>query len=186
MKICKILVTLSIVCIALTGKAQQTPPNAESLVQNALAKANAENKKVLVVFHASWCGWCKKMDASINDKDCAPLFKKSYVIAHITTMEDGIAKINENPGGDSLLKMYSNNIETGLPFWVVLNKNGDVMKTALMPKEMTADKKEDTNVGCPAQPNEVAYFGQVLKETSALTNDEIDIIKNRFARNKTK
>ncbi len=31
----------------------------------AFKHASTGNKNVLVIFHASWCGWCHKMDSSI-------------------------------------------------------------------------------------------------------------------------
>ncbi len=185
MKLKSILLTLSILSAAYISNAQPAATAAETQVLKALDKANAENKKVLVVFHASWCGWCKKFEASINNKDCAPLFNKSYVITYITVMEGGKAKKNETPGGDKILKQYSNNIETGLPFWAILDNEGAVTKNAIMPKELTKEKKEDTNMGCPTEAEELEYFGQVLQETSALTAGEIEIIKKRFAKNKS-
>jgi hypothetical protein len=36
------------------------------------------------------------------------------------------------------------------------------------------------NVGCPAQPDEVAYFIKVLKKTSDLTDAQLEMIRKRF------
>ena len=40
--------------------AQDTPASADDIMKDALKKASMENKSVLLMFHASWCGWCKK------------------------------------------------------------------------------------------------------------------------------
>ena len=39
------------------------------------------------------------------------------------------------------------------------------------------------NSGCPASEKEVAYFINVLKETSSLTETELTIIQKRFREN---
>jgi hypothetical protein len=36
------------------------------------------------------------------------------------------------------------------------------------------------NCGCPAQPDEVTFFVDVLKKTTRLTQPEIELIANRF------
>lgn len=46
------------VMVNLSG-AQDT---ASDILKNASKKAKLENKNVFVMFNASWCGWCKKMD----------------------------------------------------------------------------------------------------------------------------
>jgi thioredoxin-related protein len=39
----------------------QTPvPTASTVLSAAYKKAGDENKSILLIFHASWCGWCKK------------------------------------------------------------------------------------------------------------------------------
>ena len=48
-------------------KAQQAPPAADQVVKDACAQAAKANKKVIVIFHASWCGWCHKIDTAMND-----------------------------------------------------------------------------------------------------------------------
>jgi len=42
----------------------QNPQTAKEILANAFSQASKEHKNVFVKFSASWCGWCKKMDAT--------------------------------------------------------------------------------------------------------------------------
>ncbi len=68
------------------SKAQQTP-SADIVLKEARAKAAKENKKLMVIFHASWRIWCHKMDTSLNDPFVKAFFDKNYVITHLTIDE---------------------------------------------------------------------------------------------------
>src|ERR1700759_516773 len=89
-----------------TGFAQTTPAPTASVLKEAYTKAASGNKKVILIFHASWCGWCKKMEASINDPSCAKFFDDNYVIAYLDVLESKGKENLENPGSLDLLKKY--------------------------------------------------------------------------------
>ena len=71
---------------AMTSVAQSTP-TADAILKEACTKAAKENKNVMVIFHASWCGWCHKMDTSLNDPSVKDFFYKNYVITHLVMSE---------------------------------------------------------------------------------------------------
>jgi thioredoxin-related protein len=164
------LLTISLIFIFSTGAIAQQP-SAKEVLATAQAQAKKENKKVFVIFHASWCKWCKKMENNMQTPECTPLFDKSYVTTFLTVQESPKNKSLENPGADELLKTYKAD-KSGIPFWVILDANGKVLEDSFNAK--------GENLGCPADAAEVAEFTQMLKNTSKLTDRELAVIANTF------
>jgi thioredoxin-related protein len=160
--------------------AQMAPLPADAILKSSCAKASSENKNILLIFHASWCGWCKKMDASLNDSLCKPFFDKYYVIEHLTVLESKDKVELENPGGMDYLKKFKGE-DHGLPYWVILDKKGEL----LFDSRMDIPNSKSQNAGCPASEKEVLFFVNILKSSSALKQDQLDIIARRFRKNET-
>lgn len=157
--------------LAFSVNVQAQQPSAKDVLAVAQAQAKKENKKVFVMFHASWCKWCKKMESNMQTPECKPLFDKNYVAAFITVQESPKNKALENPGADELLKTYKAD-KSGLPFWVILDANGKLLEDSFNAK--------GENLGCPADESEVAEFTKKLKNTSSLTDKELAVIAKTF------
>ena len=142
--------------------AQSPAPASGKILAAAYSKAAKEKKNVLIIFHASWCGWCKKMDASINDETCKALFERNYVITHLTVDEDKNKKHLENKGADLVRKKYHGE-NAGLPFWIIMDKNGKLLGDSFLRKEGENATGPGENVGCPAEEKEIAAFTALLK-----------------------
>src|SRR5215217_3539377 len=153
---------------------QSKVPTAEEVLQPALTLAAQKNKNVLLIFHASWCGWCRKMDASLQDGNIKAEIDRSYEVVHLTVHESPNKKALENPGAMAFLQK-NGAADQGLPFWYVLDKEGKILADA--------QYKPGQNSGCPASEEEVAYFISVLKKTSSLTAAELEKIRRRFREN---
>lgn len=164
------LLTLTLF-IAFSTFASAQQPSAKEVLATAQVQAKKENKKVFVIFHASWCKWCKKMENNMQTPECKPLFDKNYVTTFLTVQESPKNKALENPGADELLKTYKAD-KVGIPFWVILDANGKVVADAFNAK--------GENLGCPADAAEVAEFTKKLKTTSTLTDKELAVIANTF------
>ena len=165
----------------LSINAQQVP-SADAVLKAAYAKATKENKNVMVIFHASWCGWCHKMDTAINDKSCKDFFYKNYVIRYLVVDESRDKKNLENPGAAELRAKYHGDGE-GIPFWLIFDKDGKLLADSHVRTTSSASDTQGENVGCPATEKEVAYFMEVLKKTSAISKAEQAAVQNRFRQN---
>ncbi|HWZ04555.1 MAG TPA: thioredoxin family protein [Mucilaginibacter sp.] len=159
--------------------AQPAPPPVETVLSDAYAQAAKENKKVILIFHASWCGWCRRMEALINDPSCKKIFDDNYVIARLDVLERKGNENLENPGSLDVLKKYKAD-QLGLPFWLVLDANGNILASSLMKPDNSTEAKAEDNVGCPSNDKEVAYFTKLLKSTSNLSDEDLTVIYKTF------
>jgi len=158
----------------------QQPPSAAEVLKEATAVAAKQNKKVFIIFHASWCGWCHKMDTSMNDRSVKDFFENNYVIRHLTVLEFDKNKHLENPGAMDLMIKY-NGKDQGIPYWLIFDSNGNFLFDSKRREDGTSP--EGDNVGCPANEKEVTYFIKVLKQTSSLTDQQLQVIYHLFRKN---
>ncbi|MBC7884927.1 MAG: thioredoxin family protein [Saprospiraceae bacterium] len=165
--------------------AQTTSDNATAIFSEACLQAKEENKNVIVIFKASWCKWCHKMENSINDMSCAPFFDKSYKIVYFIIDEAKDKKHLETPGAKDFNTKYLGDRQ-GLPFWLVFDADGKLLADCMMRTSGQTMEQAGQNVGCPASDEEVNTFTDILKKTSGLKEHELDIIAKRFKQNAAK
>jgi hypothetical protein len=171
---------LALFLFALSAQAQTNPP-AGKIMANAYRQATKENKNIFLIFHASWCTWCHKMDEAMNDKKCKAFFQSNYVVVHLTVGESDASK--NTPGADAYLNRFHGD-SAGLPFWVVTNNRGVWLADSYMRKEGQTKDSVGVNIGCPAEDVEVDAFCKALKVTSKMTDKQLSIIASRFKKNK--
>lgn len=161
--------------------AQKVPPSAEEITKEAFETAQKQDKKVLIMFHASWCGWCHKMDTSLNDVSVKKFFDDNFVIRHLVVFESKGKKNLENPGALEMITKY-NGKDQGIPFWMIFDKDEKFLADSRMTVTVNGVEKLQ-NTGCPATEEEVDYFIQVLKKTTSLKEEQLAKIKTRFRKN---
>jgi thiol-disulfide isomerase/thioredoxin len=163
--------------------AQKAPQNANDVLKEALKEAKAQNKKVFIKFSASWCGWCHKMNDSMNDPEIKSYFDKNFVIRHLTVMESKGQENLENPGAMDMIKKY-NSDGFGIPLWFIFDADGKLLVDSHIRPEGTGFETKGKNIiGCPASKEEVALFVKSLKQTTNLTDVELAKIAARFRQN---
>ncbi len=163
--ICFLFLTVTLSAIA------QQPPAASAVLEKAYTQAKKENKKVFLIFHASWCTWCKKMENNMALPQMKPLFEKNYVLAYLDVQEPPKKKELENPGAEEVLNKYKAG-NAGIPFFVILDAKGNLLEDSF--------DANNQNLGCPASKEEVAEFTRILKNTSKLTDKELAQIADVF------
>jgi thioredoxin-related protein len=157
------------------------PKSASDILAEAYKTAALEDKNVFIMFHASWCGWCNRMDTSMNDDVYKDFFNDNYVIRHLVVNESPAKKHLENPGAEELKVKYHGEGQ-GIPFWLVFDKDGNLLADSKIRKQ--GDGPEDgDNAGCPATEKEVDFFLSVLKKTSSINGDQREQIRQRFRKN---
>jgi thioredoxin-related protein len=154
----------------------QKPDSAQNIINESKTKVKSTNKNILVVFHASWCTWCKWLDKALESPEIKPIMEKYYTIVKIDVKEFG-QKIQslENPGGQKLMEKLDGKSE--LPFIAVLNKKGKMIANSnMMPKNQ--------NIGYPGSKEEIAAFIKLLKKTAPLMTDKhVVVISNYLKKN---
>src|SRR6185312_17494111 len=158
--------------ISTTVFSQTKIESADAILKEAKKEAIKNDKNILVIFHASWCIWCHRMDTAMNDETVKSFFDNDYIIKHLTVDERGEKEKFNNPGADELLKKYGGDNQ-GIPYWLILDKNGKLLADSRLHSD--DGTLTGSNVGCPAKQEEVDYLIKVLQKTSNLTKQQLQV-----------
>jgi thioredoxin-related protein len=157
--------------------AQNAPKAATAVLKSAQKQAAREQKNIFLIFHASWCDWCHKLDRTLNDPSMKKYFQDNYVFRHLVVYEFEDQKELENPGALEMMEQFGGMEGEGIPYWVVLDAKGRFLADSRI------DGQPGKNSGCPAKENEVDYFIKVLQKTSRLNAEALAVIRKRFREN---
>ena len=102
--------------LSLCAFASDTPvydesADAQAQVSQALARAKTDNKQVMIVFGANWCGDCKMLDGEFKKPAMKALLDANYVVVKVD-----VNRFNKNP---DVVKPYGDVIKKGIPSIVI-------------------------------------------------------------------
>ena len=93
--------------------------NAHVELKEALAKAKADHKRVIVVFGANWCFDCHVLDEAFHSPELAPIIAANYVVVHID--------IGKGEKNQDLMNKYEVPMKRGIPGLAVLGPDGKLI-----------------------------------------------------------
>ena len=159
----------------LAGRATAAPPPSAAVVLSEAATAAKTGKRnLLVVFHASWCGWCRKLEAVLSTPAAKEVVDRHYEKVGLTVQERGEKQALENAGAEELMTALAGK-DAGLPFTAVLERK---TRRAIATSNTGG---EGTNVGFPGKADEVDHFVAMLRKGAPrMTDAEAETLRAAF------
>lgn len=93
--------------------------NARQEIDDALKRAPAEHKRVLLVFGANWCYDCHVLDRALHESEAGKLVSEKYLLVHVD--------IGQGEKNADLVKHYKIPLDKGVPAVVVLGEDGKLL-----------------------------------------------------------
>lgn len=113
----------SVVCLSQAVKEDKDiyneKANARAEIKEALEKARAEHKRVIVEFGANWCFDCHVLDKALHRSDLAPILAANYEVVHVD--------IGRGEKNQDLMTKYEVPMKRGIPGLAVLDADGKLV-----------------------------------------------------------
>jgi thioredoxin-related protein len=122
------------------------PKDAKRVLDDALARASSDDKRVFLTFGAPWCGWCHRLHDWMAQPEIAAILDRDLVIAQVD--------IDRMTGGKEVQKRYQPATSGGIPWFAILDAQGKPLATSDGPRG---------NIGYPAAPEEIGHFLSMIE-----------------------
>jgi len=102
-----------------------TKAPAEKLITDAVTQAKREDKRVLLLFGANWCPWCRRLHKALTQEPAVQArLRQKFVLVFI----DANTR-NDKQRNAAVIAKYGNPLQYGLPVFVVLDRDGTQLTT---------------------------------------------------------
>lgn len=145
--------------------------SAVKLLGSAQKTARATNRKVMVIFYASWCVSCFQLRRFLNDKAIKPIVDRRYVQLYIDIFESNNNGW-EDPAAGILYRKCGG--DGSIPYYAVVDAEGRLLCNS---------KFRGQNIGFPSNSSAVDVFCQILRRTTPdLTDSSIATIRRKLSK----
>lgn len=94
---------------------------AEDLIARAVTQASRENKRMLLLFGANWCPWCRRLHAALTEEPSVQAkLREKFLLVYV----DANTRNDRNRNAGVLRKLGNPTLEHGLPVFVILDREG--------------------------------------------------------------
>jgi len=118
-----VVVVSSAICFSQAAKKEKDiydeRADARAEIKEALKKAAAEQKRVIVVFGANWCYDCHVLDKAFHSSELAPIIAANYEVVHVD--------IGKGQKNQDLMTQYEVPMKRGIPGLAVLDPDGKLI-----------------------------------------------------------
>lgn len=133
-----------------------SPLEGRQLLDDALAKAKRENKRVIVEETATWCGPCRLLNRLLEKNR---QWEKDYIWVKMD---------HRWIGAEEIMQEIRDGAEGGVPWFAILDSDGQTLATS-------NDSKTGKNIGFPSSPEGQQHLAEMLKSTrQRMTDQEIE------------
>ena len=140
---------------AAAGAQAQTISPAGAAVADAVAQASDRQRRLLLVFHASWCVYCRLFDRMLAHRDAAPIIERHFEVLHLRAQErQKLWQDQQLAGADDVYHGYAP-AGAGLPYMVVLGAGSKKIADSIM--------ASGESFGFPVEPAELDGFDVMLR-----------------------
>ena len=129
--------------------------DAETMLEEGLAKAKAEHKRVFLIMSASWCGPCRMLARFLTANKAE--LGRHYVFVKLDVSRDTHASVLQE-------RYEGKDASNGVPWYVILDAAGKPLITSNA-KEL-AEEYGTTNVGFPSSKEGIDHFLKMLRQTA--------------------
>ncbi len=93
--------------------------DAKKEIKEALIKAKAENKRLLLVFGGNWCFDCHVLDYRFHQAEIQPTVDRNFIVIHVD--------IGQGEKNVDLANKYKIPLNRGVPAVAVVDKSGGLL-----------------------------------------------------------
>ena len=102
-----------------------TKADGVKLIEAALVQARQEDKRVIVLFGANWCPWCRRLHLAFTSTPTVrQRIQQKFVLVYIDANMRNDRKRNA-----AVIERYGNPLQHGIPVFVVLDREGTQLTT---------------------------------------------------------